>query len=453
MQLTVIGAGYVGLVAAAGFAKLGHHVHVVESDRAKLELLRNGGCPIYEPGLEELLASEAPRLVFSDDLALALAASQACFVCVGTPQASDGSADLSATRSALQAVARALRGYLVIVLKSTVPPGTHEEATRIVRSLTDREFDVVSNPEFLREGSAVTDFLAPERVVLGLSSRRAEAVMRDLYSPLVEASQATLLTMDNASAEITKYAANAMLATRISFMNEIANLCESLDADVGSVRQGIELDRRIGSLFLDAGVGYGGCCFPKDVRALIQTAATVGKPLSILSAVDSVNRAQRLRLVEKVEAHFAGALTGARLALWGLSFKPHTDDVRDAPALSIAEALLARGARIAAYDPKANRGELAGLGTGFTLCSDPFVAARGADALLVVTEWPEFVRADLERLRGELLHPVLFDGRNIWNPQRMAKLGFSYHSIGRRSEPPTAVATRHEAPARAEGGL
>jgi UDPglucose 6-dehydrogenase len=453
VQLTVIGAGYVGLVAAAGFAKLGHRVLVIESDEERLGLLRSGGCPIYEPGLEALLASEAGRLSFGNDLAAALRGSEACFVCVGTPQAADGSADLSATKAALEAVARAMSGYLAIVLKSTVPPGTHALAKQLVAGLTLYDFDIVSNPEFLREGSAVNDFLRPERVVLGLASRRAEGVMRELYMPVVAEAEATLVVMDNASAEVTKYAANAMLATRISFMNEIANLCESLGADVSRVREGIQLDRRIGSLFLDAGVGYGGCCFPKDVRALIHTAAQVGNPLAILSAVDTVNRAQRLRLVEKVAAHFAQELSGKRLALWGLSFKPHTDDVRDAPALSIAEALLARGARIAAYDPKANRRALAALGSGLSLCSDPFAAVAGADALIVATEWPEFIGADLLRLRSELRHPVVFDGRNIWNPARMTKLGFVYHSIGRQSDRPPAHHNRHEASLQAEGGV
>jgi UDPglucose 6-dehydrogenase len=453
VEITVIGAGYVGLVAAAGFAKLGHRVHCIESDSDKLALLQRGRCPIYEPGLEQLLASEAERLSFEGDLATALEQSLVCFVCVGTPQAADGSADMTATEAVLEQIGRAMTGHKVIVLKSTVPVGTHLRAARILGGHTQHTFDVVSNPEFLREGSAVSDFLNPDRVVLGIATSRAEATLRELYAPLLGATDSKLVLMDNASAEITKYAANAMLATRISFINEIANLCEVLGADITRVRAGMELDPRIGGLFLDAGIGYGGCCFPKDVRALIHTGADAGRPLEILAAVDKVNRAQRSRIVEKVVAHFGDALSGSRIALWGLSFKPNTDDVRDAPAVSIVEALLARGARVTAYDPKANRGALPSLPRGFSLSPDAFTAAAGADALLVATEWEEFVNVDLIRLRAELARPLIFDGRNLWNPAKMAKLGYTYHSVGRRPLRPEHVAPRLESSLRQTGGI
>ncbi|MFZ5893019.1 MAG: UDP-glucose dehydrogenase family protein [Myxococcota bacterium] len=453
MQITVIGAGYVGLVVAAGFASVGHLVHCVESDPSKLEMLREKRCPIYEPGLQELLASEAARLTFSSDLRAALATSSVCFVCVGTPEGAEGAADLAATEAALTSIGQLLSGPQVIVLKSTVPVGTHRLATRILRANTRFDVDVVSNPEFLREGSALEDFLQPERIVLGVTSQRAETALRELYAPIVKQANAAVVVMDNASAEITKYAANAMLATRISFMNEIANLCELLGADVAQVRAGIQLDRRIGALFLDAGIGYGGCCFPKDVRALIHTSIALERPLKILSAVDGVNRAQRLRLVEKVATHFDHRLDAVRLALWGLSFKPNTDDVRDAPALTIAKALIERGAHVTAYDPQANRRFVTSEVPGITLASDAFTAAYAAQALIVATEWPEFADADLARLRASLAEPTIFDGRNLWRPDKMAKLGFTYHSVGRRVARPEHTSPRAASALQAGGEL
>lgn len=400
VPIAVIGAGYVGLVVAACFAKLGHRVHCVESDPDKLAALRNGNCPIYEPELDALLSSESRRLSFSDDLGSAVAESAVCFVCVGTPEGADGAADLTATRNALSAIAAQMPGYRVIVLKSTVPVGTHQIARRLIRAASPHDFDVVSNPEFLREGSAVSDFLKPDRVVIGVASALAEAVMRELYAPVLAGTPSRLIVMDNTSAELTKYAANAMLATRISFINEIANLCEKLGGDVSQVRAGIETDRRIGPHFLNAGLGYGGCCFPKDVHALIHTGIGVGRPLDILSAVDRVNRTQRLRLAEKIESHFGESVAGARFALWGLAFKPHTDDVRDAPAVATIQWLLSRGARVVAYDPKANAQALGDRARGVAFARDAYSALEGADALIVATEWPEFVS---QALRGEPL--------------------------------------------------
>jgi UDPglucose 6-dehydrogenase len=433
MKLCVIGTGYVGLVAGTCFAESGNDVACVDNVAAKIEALRRGQVPIYEPGLEELIRRNVTegRLTFTTELTDAVARSHVCFVAVGTPSGDDGAADLSAVYAVGRAIGRAMTGYRIVVTKSTVPVGTHARLREEIAAVTSHPFDVVSNPEFLKEGAAIEDFMKPDRVVIGSDSPRAVETMRELYEPFVRTGN-PILVMDNTSAEMTKYAANALLATRISFMNEIANLCERMGADVEDVRRGVGYDRRIGHHFLFPGVGYGGSCFPKDVKAIIHTAAQRGMGFPLLNAVEAVNDAQKGRLVEKVVAEFGDDLRGRRFALWGLAFKPKTDDMREAPSLVIAEGLLARGATVAVHDPEALAEARKHLGDRVTYHRVNYDALAGADALLIVTEWNEFRRPDFERMRALLKTPIIIDGRNVYDPDVMEQHGFTYLSMGRR---------------------
>lgn len=432
MRICVVGTGYVGLVAGTCFAESGNDVICVDIDEDKIEKLRQGKVPIYEPGLEELIKRnvEEGRLAFSTDLATAVRHALVCFIGVGTPQAEDGSSDLRFVFKVAEDIAKVMDGYRVIVTKSTVPVGTYAKIREAMAANTEYPFDVVSNPEFLKEGAAIEDFLKPDRVVIGCADERAGEIIKDLYVPFCRGG-APILIMDNASAEMTKYAANSLLATRISFVNEIANLCERVGADVSSVRQGVGLDKRLGMSFLYAGLGYGGSCFPKDVRAIVHTASDHSLDFPLLRAVDEVNNRQKRRLYEKVSDHYDGNLKGRTFGIWGLSFKPRTDDMREAPSIGLIEALLDSGCEVKVHDPEAMEVARGLFGDRISYHRQNYEALEGADALLVVTEWNEFRRPDFERVRGLLKQPVIFDGRNLWEPDAMAKLGFTYFAIGR----------------------
>ncbi len=432
MNIGVVGTGYVGLVVGACLAETGNSVRCVDSDEDKIAALRLGRIPIYEPGLEEIVLRNVTeeRLRFSTDLGETVAASDVIFIAVGTPQDEDGSADLRHVLEVARDIARAMNGDKIIVNKSTVPVGTAARVHEVVTSLTTHRVAVVSNPEFLKEGTAVDDFLKPDRVVIGTNQPEVEKVMRRLYRPFVLTGK-PIIVMDPASAELTKYAANAMLASRISFMNEIANYCDRVGADVHSVRMGIGSDSRLGASFLFPGVGYGGSCFPKDVKALIRMGQDANVPLHVIEAVDRTNEEQKSSIVPRVAAHLGG-LEGKVVAVWGLAFKPRTDDIREAPAIAIIEGLLAGGASVRAYDPKAEAGARRLLGDRVSLCSRAYEAATGADALVVVTEWNEFREPDFRELKARMRHPALFDGRNIYNPQTVREMGFHYEGIGRR---------------------
>ena len=432
MKLCVVGTGYVGLVAGTCFAESGNDVICVDNVAAKIDALRRGEVPIYEPGLEELIRRNVAegRLTFSTDLPGAVKKSRVCFIAVGTPEKEDGSADLSAVLAVSRAIAQAMDGHRVVVTKSTVPVGTHARIRSAMEPITTHPFDVVSNPEFMKEGAAIEDFLKPDRVVIGAASSEAFKIMHELYDPFVRTG-APVIEMDNASAEMTKYAANALLATRISFMNEVANLCERVGADVDFVRRGIGHDRRIGHHFLFPGVGYGGSCFPKDVQAVIHTAHDHGMQFPLLSAVEEVNDAQKHRLVEKVVAEFGEDLRGRRFAIWGLAFKPRTDDMREAPAIVVIEGLLERGAEVAVHDPEALGQARKVFGDRVTYHRVNYEALVGADAVLVVTEWSEFRRPDFDRMRQVMRRAVIIDGRNIYEPEVMREHGFTYVPIGR----------------------
>jgi len=432
MKLCVIGTGYVGLVAGTCFAESGNDVVCVDKIAEKIEALRKGVVPIYEPGLEELIRRNVAegRLTFTTDAADAVKRTVVCFIAVGTPPGEDGSADLSAVLAVAREIGRAMDGYRVVVAKSTVPVGSAERIRAAIAEVTKHPFDVVSNPEFLKEGAAIDDFMKPDRVVLGGTSQRALDLMRELYDPFVRTGN-PIITMDNASAEMTKYAANALLATRISFMNEMANLCERVGADVDNVRRGIGYDRRIGHHFLFPGVGYGGSCFPKDVKAVIRTAHEQGMEFPLLNAVEEVNEAQKRRLVDKVVEHFGADLSGRRMAVWGLAFKPRTDDMREAPSLTIVEGLLARGASVAVHDPEALNEARKAFGDRVTYHRVNYDALKDADALLIVTEWNEFRRPDFPRMKQLLRQPVIFDGRNLYDIEVMRACGFTYLPIGR----------------------
>jgi UDPglucose 6-dehydrogenase len=432
MKLSVIGTGYVGLVAGTCFAEGGNDVLCVDNVAAKIEALRQGRVPIYEPGLEELIRRNVAegRLGFTTDLADAVRRSLVCFIAVGTPSGGDGAADLGAVLAVARAVGEAMDGYRVIVTKSTVPIGTHERIRQAVAAATQHPFDVVSNPEFMKEGAAIDDFMKPDRVVIGGTSQRAIEVMRQLYEPFLRTGN-PILVMDNASAEMTKYASNALLATRISFMNEIANLCERVGADVELVRRGVGYDRRIGHHFLFPGVGYGGSCFPKDVKAVIHNAHEHGMPFPLLNAVEDVNEAQKRRLVEKVVGEFGEDLHGRRFAIWGLAFKPRTDDMREAPSLTIVDGLLGRGAAVAVHDPEALAEARRHFGDTVSYHRTNYEALQDADAVLIVTEWNEFRRPDFARMKQLMRRPVVFDGRNIYEPEVMREHGFTYFPIGR----------------------
>jgi len=434
MRIAVVGTGYVGLVLGACLAENGNTVICVDKDEAKIDTLSSGKMTIYEPGLEEMVRrnyATEERLTFTTDLPGAVRASEIVFIAVGTPQGEDGSADLQHVLAVAGEVGRSMNKYTVVVDKSTVPVGTARRVRDAVASETRCQFSVVSNPEFMKQGAAVEDFMKPDRVVIGVEAgdERATEVMKELYAPFTRTG-APILTMDTASAELCKYAANSILATRISFMNEIANVCEVVGADVDHVRKAIGADRRIGTSFLFPGVGYGGSCFPKDVKALLKSSSDKGYDFKILHAVEEVNLVQKERLVSKMQAHFH-SLSGRTIALWGLAFKPRTDDMREAPAIPIIERLLALGAAVRAYDPEATRTARALFGDRITLCEKSYDALAGADALAIVTEWNEFREPDFERMRKLLKAPVVFDGRNIYPPEHMRALGFSYFSIGR----------------------
>ena len=432
MKIAVVGTGYVGLVVGVCLAENGNSVVCVDNDEKKVEALRRGEIPIYEPGLAEMIPRNVAeeRLRFTTDLGTAVQQSEILFIAVGTPQDEDGSADLRHVLAVADGIGRQMNGYKVIVNKSTVPVGTTEKVRKAVSAVTSHPFAVVSNPEFLKEGTAVEDFLKPDRVVIGADDERARAVMCELYAPFVRTGN-PVLVMDSASAELTKYAANAMLASRISFMNEIANLCDRLGADVGQVRRGMGTDSRIGSSFLFPGIGYGGSCFPKDVKALIKTAEEAGLDLRVVKAVDEANQAQRRVLVPRIAAHL-GTLKGKVIAVWGLAFKPRTDDMREAPAAAVIDGLLEAGASVRAYDPKAIDVARRVYGDRIHFCKRSYEAVEGADALVVATEWNEFREPDFGRVKSLMRQPAVFDGRNIYNPQVLREMGFHYEGIGRR---------------------
>lgn len=432
LRLTVIGTGYVGLVAGTCFADCGNDVLCVDTDQSKVEALRRGEIPIYEPGLEELVKRnhQEGRLFFTTDVAQAIEHAQVVFIAVGTPPSEDGSADLTNVLSVARVIGQHMRERKIIVIKSTVPPGTSVKVAEAIRKGTALEFAVISNPEFLKEGAAIDDFNRPDRILLGGSDHEALEVMKDLYAPFVRTGN-PILVMDNVTAELSKYAANAMLATRISFMNEIANVCEKVGADVGIVREAIGLDQRIGHHFLFPGAGYGGSCFPKDVHALIHQGQGLGLPMSVLAAVEDVNRNQKAKLFETFNAHYHGQIRGKRIAVWGLAFKPRTDDMREAPSVTLIEKLLGGGCSVCTYDPEAMHTARSLFGDKIEYAQGNYQACQGADALLVVTEWNEFRRPDFERIRDLMRSPVVMDGRNLYNPARMAALGFTYYSIGR----------------------
>jgi len=420
------------LVAGTCFAESGNDVVCLDVDEQKIERLRAGEIPIYEPGLSEVLRRNVSdgRLSFSTEYSEAIPGVDVAFIAVGTPPGEDGKADLQYVLSAARSIAEHMTGHVVVVDKSTVPVGTARKVMAVIKEGTDHTFDVVSNPEFLKEGTAIDDFLKPDRVVIGAETSRAAETMMRLYSPFVRTGN-PILEMDIESAEITKYAANAMLATRISFMNEVANMCDRVGANIDAVRKGIGTDARIGSRFLFAGCGYGGSCFPKDVKAIIQTAAEHDYDFRTLRAVEEVNERQKLVLVERVKEHY-GSLAGKRFAIWGLAFKPGTDDMREAPAVIMANALMDAGASICAYDPEAMEMSRAHyLGDKIDYAQRPIKALEGADGLLLLTEWNEFRNPDFNAVKAALREPVLFDGRNIWQRDLLEKQGFTYYGIGR----------------------
>ena len=437
MNIGVIGAGYVGLVASACFAESGNEVVCADIATSKIESLNQGKVPIYEPGLDRLIENNAKhgRLTFTDNITEAIQTSEIIFIAVGTPQDEDGSADLKFVLKVAEQIGKDMNGPKIVVNKSTVPVGTADKVAMEIAKHTSIPFDVVSNPEFLKEGSAIDDFMKPDRVVVGTSSVEAAEVMRELYEPFVRTNN-PILIMGVHSAELTKYAANALLATRVTFMNEIANLSEKVGADVSQVRIGIGSDARIGPSFLFPGVGYGGSCFPKDVRALQRTGEEFGVSMSIIDSVDKANNYQKKRLVEKMVDHYGGtsALKGKRFAIWGLSFKPNTDDMREASSLTVIEDLLKHGAEVSAYDPEAR--EVASQicsdkGFDVVMAASSYEALEGADALIIVTEWNEFRRPNFGKMTKALREPLIFDGRNLFDPTKMLRLGFTYHSIGR----------------------
>lgn len=434
MKIAVVGTGYVGLVTGTCLAETGNTVTCVDIDREKVKTLKGGKVTIYEPGLTPLFERniKQSRLFFTTDLKEGIKDAKIIFLALPTPPGEDGSADLKYILKVADDLGSILDNYTVIVDKSTVPVGTAEKVKTAIAANAKVEFDVVSNPEFLREGVAVDDFMKPERVVVGTNSPKAQKLMEELYAPFVRQGNPVIF-MDERSAELTKYAANSFLATKISFMNEIANLCELLGADVDAVRKGIGSDSRIGKRFLFPGIGYGGSCFPKDVQALAKSSADANYDFKILNSVMDVNVTQRIKLMDRVKKHFNGDLKGKKIAVWGLAFKPHTDDIREAPALYNIEYLLEAGATVTTHDPEAMDNVKKILGEKITYFSNPYDAAEGADAILIATEWPEFRAPDFERLSTLLKNKVIFDGRNLYDVNAMKELGFTYTSIGRKS--------------------
>ena len=431
MHITVVGSGYVGLVVGGCLAETGNSVVCADVDAAKIEGLQNNILPIYEPGLDDYIErnQRQGRLSFTTDIAGAIASADVVFIAVGTPPDEDGSADLRHVLAVAEQIGTHMKRELVVVTKSTVPVGTAAKVSAAVNKHATLPFHMCSNPEFLKEGAAIDDFMKPDRVVIGVESDHARSVMAELYSPFVRTGK-PILFMDLPSAEMTKYAANAMLATRISFMNEIANLCEVVGADVDQVRKGIGSDGRIGPAFLFPGPGYGGSCFPKDVKALVRTAKSHGVPLRVLDAVEVANDAQKHLLFKKLQAGL-GSVSGKRVALWGLAFKPNTDDMREAPALVLIEELLAAGAEVVAHDPVAMHETERRIGSTIRYAETSYAALEGADALVVVTDWNEYRHPDFERIKSTLRSPVIVDGRNLYDARKMIALGFTYSSIGR----------------------
>ncbi len=439
MRVSVVGGGYVGLVSAAGLAQVGHHVVCMDIDSARVERLRAGEVPIYEPGLGPMILDNQAqgRLVFTDDMAATVAHAQVLLIAVGTPPGEDGSADLGHVLAVARAVGEHMTEPLLVVTKSTVPVGTCDRVRSAIQEALDERgsdltFSVASNPEFLAEGVAVSDFMKPDRIVIGVENAESEALLRELYAPF-NRNHEKLLCMDVRSSELTKYAANAMLATRISAMNEMANIAEAVGADIEKVRLGIGSDPRIGYSFIYPGAGYGGSCFPKDVRALSHTARSAGYQAQILDAVESVNNRQRGKLFQLLERHAGDRLDGMTVAVWGLAFKPNTDDIREAPALNLLRSVLDAGGRIRAHDPKARDAVARHFGdeARLELVDDPYEAVQGADALALVTEWRQYWAPDFERIASLMNDPVVFDGRNIWAPDVVRNRGFTYYSIGR----------------------
>jgi UDPglucose 6-dehydrogenase len=432
MKITVIGTGYVGLVTGTCFAETGNKVTCVDINETKVASLQAGQIPIYEPGLEKIFLRNIKegRLAFTTNVATVLDDADIVFLALPTPPGADGSADLQFVLGVADQLGKLLKGYKVIVNKSTVPVGTADKVREAIARNYQGEFDVVSNPEFLREGVAVDDFMKPDRVVVGTRSERAKQVMNDLYAPFVRQGNPVIF-MDERSAELTKYAANSFLATKISFMNEIAQLCERMGADVDMVRKGIGSDERIGKRFLFPGIGYGGSCFPKDVQALVQSAIGVEYDFEILKAVEKVNAIQKLHIVDKIKSFYKNDLVGKQIALWGLAFKPNTDDIREAPALAIIEALLAAGAIVTAYDPEAMQNVKNVIGDNIKYANNQYEALEGAHALVIATEWSEFRTPDFDRIAQIFLPKVIFDGRNLFEVSKMKEMGYHYESIGR----------------------
>jgi UDPglucose 6-dehydrogenase len=432
VKIAVVGTGYVGLVTGTCLAESGNEVTCVDKLADKIAMLEAGEVPIYEPGLAELVTrnKREERLKFTTNLAQGIADAQIVFIAVGTPQGPDGGADLSGVWAVGEEIARALKDSKIIVIKSTVPVGTNAELTRRMSAITKVPFDVANNPEFLKEGAAIEDFNKPDRVVVGVRRAEVGATLQALYAPFLRTDR-PFLAMTPESAEMTKYVANCMLATKISFINEMANLCEAYGADINDVRRGMGHDQRIGFSFLFPGVGYGGSCFPKDVRAAIHMAKSKGRSAAVMEAVDAVNEAQKNVLVRKIREHFKGEVSGKTIALWGLAFKPRTDDIREAPALVLIDALLAEGARFRVHDPEAMNNVRAIYADKITYCDRPYGCVDGADALAIATEWSEFRSPDFEVIKRLMKSPVIFDGRNLFDPAQMSRLGFVYEGIGR----------------------
>ncbi|MBR2524933.1 UDP-glucose/GDP-mannose dehydrogenase family protein [bacterium] len=433
MKICVIGTGYVGLVVGTCLSEMGNDVICVDNNEEKLEKLKQGIIPIYEPGLEELIKTNVKenRLKFSSDLKDAVQKSLICYIAVGTPQGEDGSADLHYVCQVAESIGEAMNDYKVIVDKSTVPVGTAEKVTAIIKSKTNHNFDVVSNPEFLKQGAAVDDFLKPDRVVVGSDSHKATEIMQELYAPFVRTGNPVII-MDVKSAEMTKYASNAFLAVKISYANEIANICEKVGADAEMVRIGMCSDKRIGSQFLFPGLGYGGSCFPKDVKALLNTAKENNCDTQMLSAADNINKLQRKLFVDKILKHYNNDVNGKTFAVWGLAFKPKTDDMREAPSITIINALLELGAKIQAYDPKAMDSAKFHFADRITYAKSSYETLNNADALLLLTEWNEFRKPDFDLIKEKLKSPVIFDGRNQYNSKLLRESGFTYYGIGKK---------------------
>ena len=438
MKITVIGTGYVGLVTGTCFAETGVNVICVDNDMKKIHLLRDGKAPIFEPGLEPMLIKnlEKGRLIFTNDIKEAIIGTEVIFIAVGTPPGEDGSADLKHVLAVASDIGKLLDHYVVVATKSTVPVGTAEKIRSTIRSELKKRnqnipFDVASNPEFLKEGSAVEDFLKPQRIIIGVDNEKAGEIMKRLYMPFL-LNNRPVIFMDIPSAELTKYAANAMLATRISFINEIANLCELLGADINSVRKGIGSDSRIGNRFIYPGTGYGGSCFPKDVKAILKTSSDLGYDLKVISAVEKANEYQRTVVFNKIDTYFKHDLKGKVVAVWGLSFKPKTDDIRESSAVFLVKKLLEAGVKVRVYDPAAMDETKKRIHDTIYYAEDPYDALKGADALALMTEWPEFHLPDFERMSGLMNGKVIFDGRNIYDPDELREKGFVYFGIGRK---------------------